>query len=74
MSEVHERVCRGCGVGDVAVVLENCSMCRGYFCADCAHRAGHGRRFCSPECARAYYFAGEPEDDDDHQHDTEVDE
>jgi hypothetical protein len=40
-------------------------MCRSFFCPDCAHRAGFGRKYCSTECTRAYYFAGEPDDDDD---------
>jgi hypothetical protein len=47
------------------VRLEPCGICRRFFCADCAHRAGHGRRFCSPECARAYYFSGDNDDDED---------
>jgi hypothetical protein len=60
-----ERVCIGCGDTDEQAVLEACSICRRFFCSDCAHRAGFGRRFCSPECSRAYYFSGEDSDDDE---------
>jgi hypothetical protein len=65
MTESAERVCVGCGDTEEAARLELCSICSRHFCSDCAHRAGHGRRFCSPECARAYYFTGEPDDDED---------
>ena len=65
MSGTPERVCVGCQADGEHVRLEMCGICRRNFCPDCAHRAGHGRRFCSPECARAYYFTGEPDDDED---------
>jgi hypothetical protein len=65
MTETQQRVCVGCGDTEEVVRLEPCSICRRFFCADCAHRAGHGRRFCSPECARAYYFSGDNDDDED---------
>ena len=65
MSVPAERACVGCGEPEEHVRLEMCSICRRSFCPDCAHRAGHGRRFCSPECGRAYYFTGEPDDDED---------
>jgi len=65
MSEFGEQVCKGCGAAGEKMQLEVCGMCRGWFCPDCAHRAGFGRRYCSAECTRAYYFAGELEDDDD---------
>lgn len=65
MTEIHDRVCAGCGAGEVAGYLEVCSICRRHFCADCAHKAGFGRKFCSPDCARAYYFSGESDDDED---------
>lgn len=65
MSVPEERACVGCGMTEEHVRLELCSICRRSFCSDCAHRAGHGRRFCSPECGRAYYFTGEPDDDED---------
>ncbi len=70
MSESQERVCKGCGVADAVVRLEVCAMCRSFFCPDCAHRAGFGRKYCSAECTRAYYFAGDPEDDEDNDDDA----
>ncbi|HEY0372915.1 MAG TPA: hypothetical protein VGD79_12995 [Thermoanaerobaculia bacterium] len=60
-----ERVCITCGNTDDQARLEQCHICYRFFCADCAHRAGFGRRFCSTECGRAYYFTGEPDDDED---------
>ena len=72
MSEIQERVCKGCGATEESVRLEACSMCQGFFCADCAHRAGYGRKYCSAECTRAYYFAG-IEDDDGDDDDDDVD-
>lgn len=65
MTEAQERVCASCGNSDEVVRLETCGVDRRFFCADCAHRAAHGRRFCSPDCARAYYFSGESDDDED---------
>ncbi|HEX8171464.1 MAG TPA: hypothetical protein VF824_13065 [Thermoanaerobaculia bacterium] len=65
MSQSVERACVGCEATESVAHLEHCSICSRSFCADCAHRAGYGRRFCSPECARAYYFTGEPDDDED---------
>jgi hypothetical protein len=64
MSEVHDRICVGCGGGEDIGHLEVCSICQRHFCADCAHK-GFGRKFCSHECARAYYFTGETDDDED---------
>jgi hypothetical protein len=66
MTETVDRVCVTCGAAEDVARLEQCTICRKPYCADCAHKAGHGRRFCSPECARAYYFSGEPDDDEDH--------
>lgn len=60
-----ERVCVGCGDTDDQALLETCGICQKFFCPDCAYRAGFGRKFCSPECGRAYYFAGESDDEDD---------
>jgi hypothetical protein len=69
MADVHERVCVGCGTTEELARLEQCHICARFFCPDCAHRAGFGRRFCSPECSRAYYFTGEPDDDEDAESD-----
>jgi hypothetical protein len=63
MAEFQERVCVGCGDSEEKAHLESCGMCRRHYCPDCAHRAGFGRKFCSAECSRAHYFAGEPDDD-----------
>jgi len=68
MTEIPERVCVGCRDTEEQTRLEVCGVCRRNFCADCAHRA-FGRRFCSHECSRAYYFAGESDDDEDDSHD-----
>jgi len=65
MTETSERVCVRCGDTDAKARLEQCHVCYRFFCPDCAHRAGFGRRFCSAECGRAYYFTGEPDDDDE---------
>jgi len=62
--EGPERVCVGCGDTEELARLETCTICRKPFCPDCAHRA-FGRKFCSHECARAYWFAGEADDDED---------
>jgi hypothetical protein len=69
MTEARERVCVGCGDSEEQARLESCPICNRAFCPDCAHRA-FSRRFCGPECARAYWFAGESDDDDqDHADD-----
>ena len=65
-----ELTCKTCGITSDDARLEKCGVCSKYFCADCAHRAYGGRKFCSPECARGYYFHGETDDDDDDE-DTE---
>lgn len=70
MADIQERACKGCGITEEKMRLEACSMCHSFFCADCAHRAGFGRKYCSTECTRAYYFAGELEDDDENDDDT----
>ncbi len=61
---IADKVCVGCGTTEEEVRLEKCGICSRYFCVECAHRAYGGRRFCSPECARGYYFHGELDDDD----------
>ena len=62
--EAPERVCIGCGDTEELARLETCTICRKAFCPDCVHRA-FGRKFCSHECAQAYWFAGEADDDED---------
>jgi hypothetical protein len=64
MAETYERVCVGCGAVEETVHLEPCVICGRYFCPDCAVRAGFGRKFCSTDCARSYYFTGESDDDE----------
>ncbi|HXG59157.1 MAG TPA: hypothetical protein VNL91_09050 [Thermoanaerobaculia bacterium] len=58
-----ERVCVGCGDTEDMARLERCPICAKYFCADCAHRAA-GRRFCTADCARVYFF-GEGDEDEE---------
>ena len=65
MSTTPERVCVGCGETEETARLDLCTVCGRYFCPDCAHKAGFGRKFCSPECARAWYFTGDSDDDED---------
>ena len=65
MDETRERICVGCSKTDETIRLESCTICGRYFCADCAHRAGFGRKFCSADCAQAYYFTGDSDDDED---------
>jgi hypothetical protein len=65
MESGGERVCGRCGSSEETGRLETCSICHRLYCADCAHRAGYGRTFCSPQCGRAYYFTGETDDDSD---------
>ena len=65
MTEATEPVCVGCGDSEAKAHLQVCTMCARHFCHDCAYKAGFGRRFCSSECGRAYYFTGESDDDED---------
>ena len=65
MAELTDRTCVGCGAGEDVARLETCPVCSRNFCPDCAHKAGFGRRFCSPDCVRSYYFTGELDDDED---------
>jgi hypothetical protein len=60
-----DRVCKTCGQTADIVQLEKCGVCSKFFCADCAHRAYGGRKFCTPECARGFHFQGEADDDDE---------
>ena len=64
MTEDEVRVCAVCGDPEENVRFDACAICRRVVCADCAERA-FGRRFCSHECARAYAFSGESDDDDE---------
>jgi hypothetical protein len=64
MTFADERKCIGCGDTEDLALLEKCSGCGKWFCHDCAHR-GQGRRFCSNDCSRAYYYAGDSDDDED---------
>jgi hypothetical protein len=60
---IETRVCVGCKSTEENERLERCVMCARDFCADCAHRA-YARRFCSPDCARAFFFEGEEDTDE----------
>ena len=60
-----ERICVTCGANEDTERLQKCGICSRFFCHDHAHRAYGGRKFCSPECARGYYFYGETDEDDD---------
>ncbi len=60
----EDKACRTCGNTEDLSPLELCGVCSKFFCPDCAHRAFGGRRFCSPDCAHAYFFHGEPDDED----------
>jgi hypothetical protein len=56
-----ERACIGCGESEETARLERCVACGRDFCPDCACKFG-GRRYCSPQCARDFFYG---EDDDD---------
>jgi hypothetical protein len=64
MSDVEGRQCIRCGVAEGAALLERCVACGKYFCADCTYRAT-GRRFCSAECARAFFYGDSDDDESD---------
>jgi len=68
MSSV-ERRCIGCQQNEEAVRLEHCVACGRDFCADCAYRAA-GRRYCSAQCARNFFYG---DDDDDDENDAAAD-
>lgn len=70
MTGIPDRVCVGCGDTEEMARLEICGICRSTFCPDCTHRA-FGRRFCSQQCARAYYFAGDTDDDESYDPDAD---
>jgi hypothetical protein len=64
MSDVEGRQCIRCGVAEGAALLERCVACGKYFCGDCAYRAT-GRRFCSSECSRAFFYGDGDDDEND---------
>jgi hypothetical protein len=68
MSYVEGRHCVRCGNPEEDVLLDRCVACGKYFCADCAYRAT-GRRFCSAECARAFFYG----EGDDYESDDSAD-
>ena len=68
MASTDERVCVTCGDTEGMTRLEKCTICDRHFCADCAHRA-FGHRFCGGDCARAYWFHGEPDDNESAEYD-----
>jgi hypothetical protein len=69
MTELDVR-CVGCGDNEADSRLERCVQCGRYFCNDCAYRAT-GRRFCTQQCAHAYFWqAPDDDDDDDITHDN----
>lgn len=57
-----ERKCITCGDTEELASLERCVACGRDFCSDCAHRA-LGRRFCTANCAKAFFY-GDSDDDD----------
>ena len=63
MSTVGEPRCIGCGDTEETARLERCVACGKTFCPDCAYKAT-GRRFCSSNCAREFFY-GEADDDED---------
>lgn len=63
MSSVEHK-CVSCEITEAMEPLEKCGVCGRHFCAAHAQRALGGRRLCSPECARNYYFHGDEDDDD----------
>ena len=63
MTLYGERVCKSCGDTEDLARLERCSICQKDFCPDCAYRAT-GRRFCSGDCARTFFY-GDLDDDED---------
>ncbi len=70
MSSIYdERKCVTCGDTEDLARLERCAVCLRDFCTDCAHRAV-GRRFCSADCARAFFY-GDQDDDEDYDPDDD---
>ncbi len=63
MSIIEERVCLRCGMSPEKEPLERCVICGRSYCTDCSYRAS-GRRFCSAECAREFFY-GDSDDDEE---------
>jgi len=59
-----ERRCIHCGETEETVRLDRCVVCGRDFCPDCGYRAT-GRRFCTAECARAFFYGDEDDDEND---------
>jgi len=67
MTTLEQKVCLVCGASSETMVLEPCPVCGKWFCKDCSFKQT-GRRFCSPGCARDFFWGiGEEEDEDDTQ-------
>jgi hypothetical protein len=64
MSYVEGRHCVRCGEPEESALLERCVACGKEFCVECAYRAT-GRRFCSGECARAFFYGDQDDDEND---------
>jgi hypothetical protein len=64
MSSNPEKQCIGCGDTDEMARLERCGICMRFFCPDCSYRAS-GRRFCSDNCARTFFYGDIDDDDED---------
>lgn len=62
MTDTSDQVCVGCGESAESARFDTCATCRRTVCSDCEERA-FGKRFCSHNCARAYAFAGDSDDD-----------
>ncbi|HEV2721012.1 MAG TPA: hypothetical protein VG323_13400 [Thermoanaerobaculia bacterium] len=62
MSSVEQH-CITCGVGEESARFERCVACGRIFCPDCAYRAA-GRRYCSAQCARNFFYGEDPDDDE----------
>jgi hypothetical protein len=58
-----DRKCIACGDNEEMAQLEKCPVCGRDFCTDCAYRA-LGRRFCNPQCARAFFY-GDADDNEE---------
>ena len=63
------RSCVICGTTEEEARFERCPICRREYCPDCAYRAT-GRRFCSAECARTFFYR-DSDDDEEIDYDAE---